>query len=168
MIRKLQAALTRALEAALIILMAAMALDVLWQIATRFVIGDPSVWTEELARFILIWIGALGAAYGVARGFHLEMDYLLNKLRGRVRLAAERTILVVVALMGLGVFLVGGGSLVWLAAELGQTSPALGLPMSAVYSALPLSGALIVFFALTRMTAPGADGAPNANPPEAL
>ncbi len=146
--------LVAALRILLIVLMAAMALDVMWQVVTRFVLNSPSVWTEELARFILIWLGSLGAAYGVAEGFHLEMDYFLKKATGLKRRLLDRIILAILLLIGVGVFLIGGGSLVLLANELGQTSPALGLPMSLVYLALPLSGMLIVFFALYRMQHP--------------
>lgn len=151
---RLHTVLEKLLELALILLMAVMVLDVLWQVATRFLFGDPSVWTEELARFILIWLGTLGAAYGVAKGFHLEMDYLLNKLKGTARKNADRIILGIIALVGALVFLAGGLRLVWLTAQLSQTSPALGLPMSGVYAALPLSGVLIVFFAVHRMVYP--------------
>ncbi len=143
-----------ALRILLIVLMAAMALDVLWQVVTRFIFNSPSVWTEELARFILIWLGSLGAAYGVAEGFHLEMDYFLKKTEGYRRRLLDRIILAILLLIGLGVFFFGGGRLVLLANELGQTSPALGLPMSLVYLALPLSGLLIVYFALYRMRHP--------------
>ncbi len=149
------------LRALLILLLAAMALDVLWQVVTRFIIGDPSVWTEELARFILIWLGALGAAYGVAEGFHLEMDYFLQKASETRRRQLDRVILAILLLIGLGVFLFGGGSLVLLAQDLGQTSPALGLPMSAIYLSLPISGILIAYFAVHRMGHPVAHDKPS-------
>jgi TRAP-type C4-dicarboxylate transport system permease small subunit len=134
--------------------MAAMALDVLWQIFTRFILGDPSVWTEELARFILIWLGALGAAYGVGQGFHLEMDYFLQKAAPKRRQLMDRTILITILVIALGVFFVGGGRLLLLSHQLGQTSPALGLHMTWVYLALPVSGLLMAFSALHRMRHP--------------
>jgi TRAP-type C4-dicarboxylate transport system permease small subunit len=146
--------LVAALRILLIILMAAMAVDVLWQVVTRFILNAPSVWTEELARFILIWLGSLGAAYGVAEGFHLEMDYFLKQAKDDRRRLLERIILAILLLIGLGVFFFGGGRLVLLANELGQTSPALGLPMSLIYLALPLSGLLMAYFALHRMRHP--------------
>ena len=49
----------RALEWALILLMGANVLNVLWQVFTRFVLRHPSSFTEELARFLLIWVGLL-------------------------------------------------------------------------------------------------------------
>ena len=56
----------RWLSYALMLLMAVSALNVLWQVFTRFILQDPSSYTEELARFLLVWIGLLGASYARA------------------------------------------------------------------------------------------------------
>ncbi len=53
----------RFLGAILAVIMAAMVLNVLWQVFTRFVIGTPSSFTDELSRYLMIWVGVLGAAY---------------------------------------------------------------------------------------------------------
>ncbi len=46
----------------LVIIMTAMVLNVLWQVASRFILGSPSSFTDELARYLMIWVGILGAA----------------------------------------------------------------------------------------------------------
>ena len=51
------------LESLLIILMAVLVIDVLWQVASRYLLTSPSSITDELAGFLLIWVGLLGAAY---------------------------------------------------------------------------------------------------------
>ena len=61
--QKITHIITKVLEIFLIILMAAIVIDVVWQIFTRFILRDPSSYTEELAGFLLIWIGLLGASY---------------------------------------------------------------------------------------------------------
>jgi TRAP-type C4-dicarboxylate transport system permease small subunit len=63
--------------------------------------------------------------------------------RGRARLGLARE--AVVAVFALGVLVVGGARLVALSLELGQRSPALGLPLGWVYAVLPVSGALVLF-----------------------
>ena len=50
------------LERILIMLMVLMVFDVVWQVASRYLIGIPSTFTDELAGFLLIWLGLLGAA----------------------------------------------------------------------------------------------------------
>ena len=64
----------------LIALMSIMTLDVLWGVFTRYALGSQASWTEELARFLLIWIGILGAAYASGQKMHLAIDLLQPKL----------------------------------------------------------------------------------------
>ena len=130
----------RVLGWVLVLMLAVMTLDVLWGVFTRYVMANQASWSEELARFLLIWIGILGAAYASGQRMHLSIDLLENK---PVRLIAA-----LIILFALGVLVVGGLRLVLLTAELGQLSPALGVPMSLVYSVLPISGLLIVYYRL--------------------
>ena len=61
-------------------IMAVMVVNVLWQVFTRFVIGSPSSFTDELARYLMIWVGVLGAAYISGRNMHVAIDLLPTKL----------------------------------------------------------------------------------------
>jgi len=144
--------LERVLKVFLALLMAAMVLDVTWQVITRFILGSPSAYTEELARFLLIWIGLLGAAYAYRRKAHLGLDILSQKLEGS---AAGRRLEIFISLVGIlfasVIMIYGGLKLMWLTLELEQTSAALQVKMGYVYSVIPLSGVLIVLFALDRI-----------------
>ncbi len=141
------------LEKLLIFLMAAMVVNVTWQVLSRYLakfgfIDQASTDTEELARFLLIWLGLLGASYASARKMHLAIDLLLQN-SGPVRARRlERVILVMVLVFAILVMVWGGGNLVYLTFVLEQTSAAIGLPLGIVYLVLPLSGLLIVYFAL--------------------
>jgi TRAP-type C4-dicarboxylate transport system permease small subunit len=122
----------------LVAMLVIMTLDVLWGVFTRYVMSNQASWSEELARFLLIWIGILGAAYASGQRMHLSIDLLANK---PVRLIAAGIIL-----FALSVMVVGGTRLVLLTAQLGQTAPALGIPMSLVYAVVPISGLLIIYY----------------------
>jgi TRAP-type C4-dicarboxylate transport system permease small subunit len=122
--------------------------NVLWQVFTRFVLSDPSSYTEELARYLLIWIGLIGAAYASGRQLHLAIDLLPQRLTGRARTALDVVIRVAVATFAVVVLVYGGTRLVSLTLNLGQTSAALRVPIGWVYLAVPISGALIAWFAL--------------------
>ncbi|WP_420455680.1 TRAP transporter small permease [Rubrivirga sp.] len=142
----------RALGWALVALMGASVVNVLWQVGTRFgsrvIPGlQPSAVTDEIARYLLIWVGLLGAAYAAGQGMHLAIDLLPGALRGRRRAALGVVIEAVVIAFALGAMVLGGGWLVALSFELGQTSSSLGLPLGFVYAVLPLSGLLIAFYA---------------------
>ena len=64
------------LELFLIVIFALLVLDVLFQVFSRYVLGTSFTWTEEFARFSLIWMTILGAAYLNAKREHLSMDFL--------------------------------------------------------------------------------------------
>lgn len=143
----LRARVDRLLEGVLVVLMASLVLTVLWQVFTRFVLHDPSSWTEELARFALVWVGLLGASHAAGKRLHLAIDLLPRHLAGRRRAGLELTLAAVVGVFAVAVLGVGGGRLVALTWRLEQTSAALGAPLAAVYAALPLSGAFIALYA---------------------
>ena len=69
----------------LVVLMMVMTLDVLWGVFTRYALGNQVSWSDELARFLLIWIGILGAAYASGQKMHLSIDLLQSSLSGKGR-----------------------------------------------------------------------------------
>jgi TRAP-type C4-dicarboxylate transport system permease small subunit len=143
----IRATVERVLEWTLVVLMSVMVVNVLWQVATRFLLRNPSSYTEEVARYLLVWVGLLGASYAAGKRIHLSIDLLPERLEERRRhllLLFVETCIFVFALL---VLVVGGASLVRLTLSLGQTSAALQVPLGYVYLALPLSGLLMMFFA---------------------
>jgi TRAP-type C4-dicarboxylate transport system permease small subunit len=146
--QKLTDILDTILKPALIALVALMVAAVSWQVISRYVFSSPSSWTEEVARFLLIWIGVLGAAYAFRTGVHLGLDVLPKKLTGASASMLKYFTLTVVMLFAITVLIIGGGSLVQLTWELRQYSAVLGLPMAFVYSVIPLAGVLICLYAL--------------------
>ena len=135
----------------LIFLMAMMLIDVLWGVFTRYALGNQASWTEELARFLLIWISILGAAYASGQKMHLSIDLLRPRLteKGRERLSVFINFMII--FFAIAVLLVGGGRLIYITNVLEQLSPALRLPMSLVYSVLPISGLLIIYYKMTDL-----------------
>ena len=61
------------------ILMSVLVVDVLWQVISRYLLSSPSSFTDELAGFLLIWVGVLGAAYVAGRKEHLAIDILVQR-----------------------------------------------------------------------------------------
>jgi len=124
-------------------------LDVVWQVVSRYVVGQSSSFTEEFARFALIWLTVLGAAYinGQKEG-HLSMDFLLSKLPLEKQKKRQKIIQLIMAIFALVVMIIGGGNLVYITLKLGQISPALLVPLGFVYAIVPISGAIIIFFSI--------------------
>ena len=146
--KKLTESITRILSVVLIFLMAVMVLDVTWQVFTRFILRDPSGFTEELAGFLLIWIGLLGASYAYYVKAHLGIDVLTSGLSGVKRKISEILVAGTVLLFALFVLVMGGWRLVDLTFTLKQISPVMGIPMGYIYLVLPLTGVLFMYYSV--------------------
>jgi TRAP-type C4-dicarboxylate transport system permease small subunit len=137
--------LNRAAEWAMAVLLAAMTLLVGAQIAGRFVFGYSIFWSDELARFLLVWIAFLGMTIGVRRGAHPGVDSLVCALppawNRMVSLAA------VVCCLLFFLVMVGHGALL-VQRTWAQRSPSLGLQMGIPYLAVPVAGLLMLFHTL--------------------
>jgi TRAP-type C4-dicarboxylate transport system permease small subunit len=66
------------------VLLALMTIDILIQVFFRYVLRDPLVWTEELARFLLAWLVFLGASSAVRSWDNLRVTYFIEKLPPKV------------------------------------------------------------------------------------
>ncbi len=130
----------------LILLMAAITLDVLWGVFTRYALGHQAGWTEELARYLLIWIGMLGAAYVSGQKKHLTIDIFPSRLQARAQARLSVLINILIGGFAFSAMLIGGLRLMYITHVLGQLSAAMRLPMAVVYAAIPLAGLLVVFY----------------------
>ncbi|MBL6643660.1 MAG: TRAP transporter small permease [Flavobacteriaceae bacterium] len=143
---KIRAQIDSVLEKILIIIMSLMVINVLWQVFSRYLLGDPSSFTDELARYLMIWVGVLGAAYVAGKGNHVAITYFTEKLSPsnfkKVQIIINITIL---SFAIFGMF-IGGLRLVYITLVLEQLSPALKIPLGVVYSVIPISGVLITFY----------------------
>jgi TRAP-type C4-dicarboxylate transport system permease small subunit len=144
----LRRAIDRLLGSVICLLMGAMVINVLWQVFTRFVLRNPSSFTEEAARYMMIWVGLLGSAYATGQKAHLALDLITSKLEGARKRGSEIFIHSIVLIFALAVLVGGGGRLVWIQLSLGQQSAALQLKLGYVYLAVPLAGAFIVIYTI--------------------
>ena len=147
----LRRVIDRLLALTICVLMAAMVINVLWQVFTRFVLRNPSSFTEEAARYMMIWVGLLGAAYATGQKSHLALDLVTAHLHGARKRASEIFIELAMLLFALGVMVGGGGRLVWIQLSLGQQSAAMQVKLGYIYLAVPIAGLLITFYSLSAL-----------------
>lgn len=145
---KLIAIIDKFLEWFMVTLMAVLVVDVTWQVISRYMLGEASSFSEEVARYLLIWIGLLGSAYAYRRKMHLAFDLFTDKATGKIKYWMELVIHSFVIFFSVIVLIFGGWYLVQLTWELNQLSASLQISLAYVYFALPLSGVLIVIYAL--------------------
>ena len=119
----------------LVVLSAVMAVTILLQVFLRYVVKASLPWSEELARYLMVWIGLMGASLAVHEGRHVGVSLLVDRTRG-----APRKCVTCIAMCGVLWFL-------WLMLSEGirlvlniwyQRSPAMNIPMAIPYAAIPL------------------------------
>lgn len=117
---------------------------VTWQVVTRFVFNDPSVISEELAKYCFVWLVLFGAAYVFGEKGHMAIEFINDKFPGHTKTGADVLIEIVIILFAALVLVVGGfktTSLAWT-----QLSAALQIPVGYLYAAMPVSGIFIIFY----------------------
>ena len=140
----------------LIIIMSVMVLNVLWQVFTRFVMGTPSSFTDELARYLMIWVGILGAAYAAGKDMHVAIDVLPQRFSKETQKKLSVTVKIIVMLFALSAMVIGGSRLVYVTYVLEQLSPALQIPLAYVYLVIPISGLLVIYYKIMDILKPTA------------
>ena len=120
-------------------------------LVTAGVLERQSNWTEELARFLLIWVGLLGACLAFEKKAHLGVDFFVGKFHPSSQKTLQIFTLLVVLVFAIAVLCIGGWELVNRTLALKQTTPALGIPKGWVYLAVPISGFFTVIFTLVEL-----------------
>lgn len=133
----------------------AMAAIVAFQVFFRYVLNHSLFWSEELARFILVWLTFLGATVAYYHGAHPGMDGFIRQLPIRAQKGAE----VLVHLVSLSLFaimIINGVEFAWFVRI--QITPALNLPKWLIMSVVPASGAVFTVHGLAFMVRAWAGG----------
>jgi TRAP-type C4-dicarboxylate transport system permease small subunit len=120
------------------------------QVVARYALNSSLTWSEEVGRYVFVWMSFLGIAAVYYKGSHISLNFLLDKLSGPYKKALKIFIDSLTIFLSC-IIIMGGYRLV----ELGlrQRSAALRIPMNMVYIILPISGVLLLYFALRRFYA---------------
>jgi len=140
--------LDRILFVTIALILAAMVIDVTIQVVMRYLVQDPPVWTEELARYLFAWDIFLGVAVAFARGSHIVVDIVALAVTG----PAKRVMVILSNLLVLAFLLVlvrYGITMVEMTSN--TMSVALKLNMGVVYASLPTGAAISALYVLTRL-----------------
>lgn len=145
---KLIGIINRGLSTFCIVLSSFLVACVVWQVFSRYVLNAPSTTTDELARFLFIWVGLMGAAYTLGQKRHLAIELIEQMLENKpTKLGVLRLVINIVSVIFASVIMIyGGGKLMLQILASGQVSPALNLQMGYVYSAIPLSGVFMLIY----------------------
>lgn len=141
MAKKLVNILNKFIKWILIILFFLLVVVVFLQVLFRFVLEQPLAWTEELSRYLLVWITFLGAGYGMSIKAHPSIEILFEKAGPSLKkvLNVVTTILIIFFFWQVII-----NSFEFIGRSMAQTSPVLRLPMGLVYTVIPISSVLFV------------------------
>ena len=120
-----------------------------WQVLTRYVLQNPSSWSEELVSYLFAWMALFGASLVVGERGHMNIPIVVERMgeKGRKFFAIFAEL---VALVFSGVILVYGGIQITSLA-MGQMTSSLGLPIGVFYIILPLSGVLNIVYTILNI-----------------
>ena len=118
-----------------------------WQIFSRWVLKDPSTFTDELLRYVLIIAGMIGSAYCFYRDEHLALTLITDKARGPFKFILNIFIEACILFFVVYVFIYGGMKLSNTATNV---SSVMRIPMKTLYLIEPLCGVMIVIARLLR------------------
>jgi TRAP-type C4-dicarboxylate transport system permease small subunit len=134
---KLSACSARVLYWTLVVMVSVMTVLVIIQVLLRYIFFYSLSWSEEVARYLMIWVSFLAAALAVQKGLHIGMESLITRLspavRRKVNILTKSVVLIFLLCLTSG-----GWKIAWLVRE--QSSPALFLSMSYAYAAAGVGG----------------------------
>ncbi len=132
-------------ESVMMMLMVAMVVLVTYQVFGRYVLHYTPPWSEEMAVYLMIWFGMIGIAAGMRRDAHMSLHYFADKMPQLVQQALV-FIKYALILIYTSVLTIEGMKMVKL--TMSQQSPAMGLTISYVYLALPVSMVLMAIYTI--------------------
>ena len=120
-----------------------------WQVFTRYILGRPSSWSEELVSYLFAWMALFGASLVVGERGHMNIPLLVEKSTPNVRKGLSILAEMIAALFA-GIILVFGGIQITDLA-MAQMTSALGVPVGVFYIVLPLSGILNIVYCILNI-----------------
>jgi TRAP-type C4-dicarboxylate transport system permease small subunit len=150
-IRRCEAVLrvgTRIVHWALVVLMFGLLAAVFLTVLFRYVLHSPLGWSEELGRFVFVWLSFLGMLEGVRLKAHIGIDVFTNALPPGLQRATE---LFVGAAIVAFLWVVVAAGIRLTAMNMELLSPGLDIPEGWVYLSIPISGTLMAAHILLQM-----------------
>jgi TRAP-type C4-dicarboxylate transport system permease small subunit len=153
MLQRVVGALRRATEVVVMVLMAVLVVVVVASVLFRYVLLSPLSWSEEVGRYLMIWVGFLAASLAIQQGMHVGIDFVVQWVGPGTaawlrRLARGLTAVFLLIVTVYGFVLVTN---LW-----DQWSPVLGFRMTWPYLAIPV-GSLLMLIELVVPSSRAAD-----------
>lgn len=120
-----------------------------WQVLTRYILNNPSTWSEEMASYLFAWVTLLGAAYVFGKREHMNIPVVVDLLPENVQHVLAIVNEFIILIFALVVMIYGGISITSL--TMGQASSSLPFQMGIFYAAIPLCGVFTAIYSILNI-----------------
>lgn len=120
-----------------------------WQVFTRYVLKNPSTWSEELVSYLFAWMSLLGASIVTSESGHMNIPVLVDRLNPQMRSYMRILHELIALLFSLAILVYGGWQISRLA--MGQMTSSLGVPVGIFYFVMPLCGVLNIIYTIINI-----------------
>jgi TRAP-type C4-dicarboxylate transport system permease small subunit len=140
-----RAVVTHPLETVLCCLLVAMVVVTFSQVVSRYMIHVSLSWSEELARFLLMWLAMLSAAYGFKTRSHFALTFIVDRFGAKPKRVIGLLVTLAVSIL-LVVFIVKAVELTQSVA--GRIGPGTQLSFAVPYSSTIVGGVLMLYYVI--------------------
>ena len=127
----------------------AMVLLTTWQVVARYILKDPSTWSEELVSYLFAFASLFGAAIVSGERNHMNIGVVVEKLNPKLQLFFGIFAEVIAMLFSAAILIYGGIQISTLA--MGQMTSSLHIPIGVFYVVMPLTGGLIILYSILNI-----------------
>lgn len=127
----------------------AMVILTCWQVLTRYILKNPSTWSEELVGYLFAWMSLLGASIVTCERGHMNIPIIVEQFSETVQKALNCFGEIVAFLFSAVILVFGGVQITTLA--MGQMTSSLGVPIGIFYIVLPLCGFLNMIYTVLNI-----------------
>ena len=120
-----------------------------WQVLTRYVLKDPSTWSEELVSYLFAFASLFGAAIVSGERNHMNIPVVVERMGHKMQLLFGVAAEVVALLFSAAILIYGGIRISTLA--MGQMTSSLGIPIGVFYVVMPVTGILILLYSVLNI-----------------
>lgn len=146
---KIKTVLTKALNGVAGMSFIVMVALTCWQVFTRYVLKNPSTWSEELVSYLFAWMSLLGASIVTSESCHMNIPVLVDRLNPQMRSYMRILHELIALLFSLAILVYGGWQISRLA--MGQMTSSLGVPVGIFYFVMPLCGVLNIIYTIINI-----------------
>ena len=130
-------------------LIVVMVLLVLWQVIARYVLNNPSTFSEALTRYMFVWLVLVTSTSAFGTREHMCISVFKNKLKDKSKAVVNILIEAITLIFAAGILVYGGTNISSL--QMVQLDSSLHIPMGVIYSIIPICGIVIIFYCICNI-----------------